>query len=129
MSVNIVKKFTRKRLDLKTTSRTSTKTKKEKSIPVLNAIRLICENILFLRISKFTKEFHFHVTSVIIQQAESAIYGRITRAPMKNSRYLIVTHVITKAKGEIFSAISKQNMDQNDSPVTPVITPQQGRYF
>ena len=103
----------------------SIKTRKEKSTPVLNAIRHLCPNLLFLCTPTFTKELRFHVTSVVIQRALGHHYNGIKRTTMKNKKSLIATLVITKAKEKISVSILNQNMDQNVSTVKLASIPQQ----
>ena len=125
MSVNIVKKFTRKRGDSKNTLIMSIKTRKEESTPVLTAIRHICPKFPLLCTPTFTKECRFHVTIALIQRALSHYYEVIKRTTMKNKKSLIATLVITKAREKISVSILNQNMDQNVSTVKLASIPQQ----
>ena len=103
----------------------SMKIKTERSLPVLNAIRHLCPNLLFLCTPTFTKELRFHVTSVVIQRALGHHYNVIKRTTMKNKKSLIATLVITKAREKISVSILNQNMDQNVSTVKLASIPQQ----
>ena len=104
----------------------SMKIKKEKSTPVLNAIRHICLNLLLLCTPSFTKECRFHVTIVLIRRALWNYFEIMKRTTMKDRISLIATVVITKAREEISANMLNRNIDQNGSAVKLASTPQQG---